>query len=130
MKVLYFARQYVFVSAISISKKHARCFDVFEVDAVLPSAQIVRLSHFPLEVISDAPWHRIGAAPTPGSSAILLSATCPVVVVARPVTALGQAGQTLLFGHTVQIQRCHAQTAARLHILLPAHLTILNCYSK
>jgi len=123
---LYFACHDIFVSAISISKKQAGCFDVFEVDAVLASAQVVRLSRFPLEVVGDAPWHRIGAAPTPGASALLLGAGCPVVVVACPVAALRQAGQTLLLRHTVQTQRRHAQAAANLPILLPGHLQRLK----
>ena len=92
-------------------------------DAVLASAQVVRLSHFPFEVVSDTPGHRTGAAPSPGSSAILLGAACPVVVVACPVDAQGQFGQALLLGRTVQSQRRHAQTAANLHVLLPAHLS-------
>jgi hypothetical protein len=93
------------------------------VDAVLASAQVVRLSLFPLEVVGDATWHRVGAAPAPRSSALLLGATCPVVVVARPVTARGSVGQAFLLGHTAQGQWCHPQTAARLHVLLPTYLS-------
>jgi hypothetical protein len=119
----YFACENVSVGAISVSEHETGGVDVFEVEAVLASAQVVRLSRFPLDVIGDGLGRRTGAAPAPGASALVLGAACPVVVVASPVAALGQLGQTLLLGRTVQSQRRHAQTAARLPILLPAHLS-------
>jgi hypothetical protein len=105
---LYFACENVSVGAISVSEQQAGLVDVFEVEAVLASAHVVRLSRFPLDVIGDGPGRRTGAAPSPGASALVLGAACPVVVVARPVAALGQVGQTLLLGRTVQSQRRHA----------------------
>jgi hypothetical protein len=123
----YFARQDVFVCAVSICENEFLRFSsrvIFlqlEMDAIFFSTFVVRLVFVPSVVIVEHNGSST-ATPRPTSFAIPLGSSRPVVQVASPGAIFGQVAQTLEFFETVYDQRLHPQTATRLPVLLPRHL--------
>jgi hypothetical protein len=121
-KIRYFASQDVFVGAISVRHEEAGAFDIFQMNAVLSSSQVVGLPLLPLNAVIHRPGASRSAAPGPRSPAVLLCSARPVVEVARPVAAFSEGAQTFLLRVSVYGQGCHAQTAARRNVALPSDL--------